>query len=180
MFSQLTFVAKHNINGRSIPHMVTGTFSQFQSDLHMLAVACCLQSTLCCDHHNITEMQQGTSMHSVHIHIKLDCFCHCEGHTGAWAAVYCCGLDQSVAQVLLKISYFQIWIFPWVSSFKRLCMQIFQKILYFKLFNFNKSIGCNIVLNQKVTIFCSYHSKQYAESTLEARECHFELHDVLN
>lgn len=45
-------------------------------------------------------------MHSVHIHIKLDCCCHCEGHTGAWGAVYCCGLDLSVAQVLLKISCF--------------------------------------------------------------------------
>lgn len=106
MFSQSTFVALHNINICSTLHVVTGAFSQFQSDLHMPAVAYSLQSTHNCDHHNITEMQQGTNMHSVHIHIKLDCCCHCEGHTGTWVAVYCCGLDQSVVQVLLKISCF--------------------------------------------------------------------------
>jgi len=44
-------------------------------------------------------------MHSVHIHIKLEC-CRCEGHTGVWGAVYCCGLDQLVAHVLLMISFF--------------------------------------------------------------------------
>lgn len=172
MFSQPTFIAKHNISDRSTPHMVTGTFSQFQSDLHMLAVACCLQSTHCCDHHNITEMQQDTSMHSVHIHIKLDRCCHCEGHWSMGCSLLLwtrpIGSPSAAQNQLLS----QIWIFLWVSSFKRMSMQIFQKVLYFKLFNFNKSIGCNIVSNQKVTIFCSYHSKQYAESALEARECH--------
>jgi hypothetical protein len=46
MFYQCIFVAVHNINDYSTPHLVTGTFSQFYSDLHMLAVACSLQSTL--------------------------------------------------------------------------------------------------------------------------------------
>jgi len=48
-------------------------------------------------------------MRSLHIHTKLDCCCHCVGHTGAWGAVCCCGLDQLIAQVLLKISCFHIF-----------------------------------------------------------------------